>query len=304
MKYRIGTRGSLLARTQAGGVAAALEALGHEAEMVVIRTSGDDSKTPFAQVGPQGVFVREIESALVGAEVDLAVHSYKDLPSESPADLVVAAVPERRTAADVLVARQGEIEIGSGLTGLPPGAVVGTASARRAAWLEKLVPGVRVKNLRGNVPTRIRRLRDGDFEAIVLAAAGLTRLAESDLDEGLDLQGLVVEKLDPERFVPAPTQGALAIQCRAEDRDLRELLAGLEDSKTRRTTEAERALLMRADAGCETAFGAHCVLHSERSFSLTAMIDDNGTVRRESLHGDDPLSLVDPVWWAITAGER
>jgi hydroxymethylbilane synthase len=202
----IGTRGSALALAQARWTAERLAAAGLPCELEVIRTAGDvDQHSPFAQVGAPGVFVREIEQALLDGRIDIAVHSYKDLPSRSPAGLEVVAVSEREDPRDVLVTR-----------GDPPGpgAVVGTSAARRRVLVGELHPGWRPRELRGNVPTRVEKLRRGEYDAIVLAAAGLARLARAG---GIDLAGLQIEPLDPRRFVPAPAQGALALQQRAGD---------------------------------------------------------------------------------------
>jgi hydroxymethylbilane synthase len=269
VKVRIGTRGSALALAQSRSVARTLAALGVEPELVVISTLGDRSQqAPFKEVGAAGVFVRELETALTDHRVDLAVHSFKDLPSESPHTLAVAAVPERRDPSDRLLTREelvvtgdGDLESPEVLRLLPRGARVGTASARRRALLLDLRPDLEVVNLRGNVPTRLRKLCEGDYDAIVLATAGLERLAESsdDAEEIAELRKPLVElPLDPTQFVPAPTQGAVACQIRRDDVEARKLLEKIDCREHHPTIEAERHLLARIEGNCDLPFGAWC----------------------------------------------
>ncbi len=300
MKIRIGTRGSHLARTQSTTIAAALRKLGHQTELVTITTAGDQSTSPsFGAIGPQGVFVREIEQALLENAVDIAVHSYKDLPTRSPDDLMIAAVPARLDAADVLVMRR-EVATGND-RGLPiaPGTKIGTASARRQAWIKHLRPDVTVEPTRGNVPTRIGRLKEG-FDGVVLAAAGLQRLRDSTLDDAPDLElgNVVIERILPNVFVPAPAQGALAVQCRRKDEALSGVLQILDDAETRRCVYAERTLLARVEGGCDTAFGAYADADpsTARLFRLTALLDHEGELLTGKASGPDPLALVDSVW--------
>src|SRR5690606_34325190 len=211
----------------------------------------------FGTIGAQGVFVREIEQALLAREVDLAVHSFKDLPTASPPGLTIAAVPPREDPADVLIVDSSAHEA-SGAEGLPvaAGARVGTSSMRRTVWLAQLRPDLDVRPLRGNVPTRIGKLRAGDYDAIVLAAAGLARLSAPGGVLGNALAGLTLERLDPRRFVPAPAQGALAVQCRADDAAIVAAVAALDDPRSRAAVAIERDALRRAEGGCNTAFGA------------------------------------------------
>ena len=302
MKLRIGTRGSRLARIQAGNAAVRLARLGHETEIVPIATAGDRSSAPrFAAIGPQGVFVREIEQALLDGAIDIAVHSHKDLPTVSPDDLAVAAVPERRDPSDALVVRAdlaADAPPGS-LLPIPDGALVGTASVRRQVWLEHFRSDLRAEPLRGNVLTRIRRLREGRFDAILLATAGLERLRSGSGEGGpaLDLDGLAVVRLDPEVFVPAPAQGALAYQCRRSDEGVREALTPLDHPRTRATVGAERELLARLEGGCELAFGAWCELDPARNESvMVAMVERDGEVRRGAARGPDPSTLAEDLW--------
>ena len=308
MKIRIGTRGSHLARTQSTTIAAALEKLGHETELVTIKTAGDQSTaSSFGAIGPQGVFVREIEQALLEQRVDIAVHSYKDLPTRSPDELMIAAVPARLDAADVLAVRK-DVATGND-RGLPiaPGTKIGTASARRQAWIRHLRPDVTVEPTRGNVPTRLGRLKEG-FDGVVLAAAGLERLRESALDDApdLDLDDVVIERILPDVFVPAPAQGALAVQCRARDEALCGIVKTLDDAETRRCVYAERTLLARVEGGCDTAFGAYAGPDpsDESSFRLTALLEHEGELLTGKARGPDPLALVASVWKRIEKKRR
>jgi hydroxymethylbilane synthase len=278
MRLRIGTRGSDLALTQSRAVAALLGDRGVATELVVITTSGDRSAAPtFGAIGPQGVFVREIEEALLERQIDCAVHSYKDLPTTSPAGLVVAAVPERRDVADWLLCRREARSAGDGLLPLGRGARVGTSSARRQAWLRHYRPDLAIAPLRGNVPTRIRRLAAGDYDAIVLAGAGIDRLNEAGDTLAAHLAGLEQTRLDPERFVPAPAQGALALQCRESDAAIREALGSLDATATRRAVTLERAALALAEGGCDTAFGAHARAAAD-GVTLTLMTERDGRI--------------------------
>jgi hydroxymethylbilane synthase len=240
---RLGTRGSALALAQSGGVAATVIAeLGQEVELVTVQTHGDLSSLAISQLGGTGVFVTALRDALLAKEVDFAVHSYKDLPTAPAQGLVIAAVPRRQDARDVLVARDG-LTLGE----LPTGSRVGTGSPRRMAQLRALGLGLEVLPIRGNVDTRIRKVIEGELDAVVLARAGLARLDR--LDE-------VTETLDPLQVLPAPAQGALAIECRADDTDLIDLLRALDDPDTRAAVEAERALLAALEAGCSAPVGA------------------------------------------------
>ena len=240
---RLGTRASALALTQSGHVADAVSArLGRPVELVRVQTEGDVNAAAIAQIGGTGVFVTALRDALLAGTVDLAVHSYKDLPT-APADgLVVAAVPPREDPRDVLVARDG-LTIGE----LAAGARVGTGSPRRTAQLLGLGLGLDVVPIRGNVDTRIAKVRSGEVDAVVLARAGLARLGR--LDEA-------TEVIDPLTVLPAPAQGALAIECRADDHELVALLGGLDDPDSRTAVVAERALLAALEAGCTAPVGA------------------------------------------------
>jgi len=238
---RIGTRGSLLATTQAGAIRDALNANGHKAELVIISTEGDRSQEPIADIGV-GVFTAALREAIAAGEVDMAVHSYKDLPTAHDERFVIAAIPPREDPRDALVARDGLV-----LGELPNGAIVGTSSPRRAAQLRALGLGLEIRPLRGNLDTRLNRVSSGDLDAIVVARAGLTRLGRLDA---------VTETLEPVQMLPAPAQGALAVECRAGDSRLATLLAELDDADARAAVTAERALLAELEAGCSAPVGA------------------------------------------------
>ena len=242
MKLRLGTRRSVLARTQSGWVADLLRAHGHEVELVHVVTEGDVSTESLASLGGTGVFASALRQALRRGDVDLAVHSFKDLPTAPEAGLVIGAVPRREDSRDVLVTASGQ-----GLHSLGAGAKVGTGSPRRRAQLAALGLGLHLVDIRGNVDTRIGMVRDGRLDAVVLARAGLLRLGRADE---------VAEVLDPALMLPAPAQGALAVECRADRVDVREALAALDDADSRAAVTAERAVLARLEAGCAAPIGA------------------------------------------------
>ena len=303
MRLRIGTRNSHLARAQSAGVAERLAADGHATELVPIATAGDQSRAPvFAAIGPQGVFVREINQALAAGTIDLAVHSYKDVPTTGADGLAVAAVPARLDAADCLLVRAERVDRDGGFLPLPAGARVGTSSVRRQAWLRHLRADLAPVPLRGNVPTRIRRLREGGYDAIVLAAAGLERLQAGGARQraALDLTGITVVRLDPGQFVPAPAQGALALQCRRDRADVRAALAPLDHPATRRAVDAERRLLGRLEGGCELAFGAHCAPR-EDDCVIDTMLEREGRIYMESGRGAEPLAVAEGLWQRLCA---
>jgi hydroxymethylbilane synthase len=236
---RVGTRASALARIQTQSV---VDALGVPVEIVPISTVGDRSSAPMDQIGGTGVFVSALRDALLHKEIDVAVHSYKDLPTAPAAGIVIAAVPVREDPRDALVARDGLT-----LAELPAGAQVGTGSARRAAQLRALGLGLTVVPMRGNVDTRLGRVAEGEVDAVVLAMAGLRRLGRA---------GEVTEILDPIQILPAPAQGALAVECRESDTDLINLLSAVGDADTRATVVAERALLAALEGGCTAPIAA------------------------------------------------
>jgi len=301
VKLRIGTRGSALARTQAVTIAAELASRGYDSELVIIRTAGDASTaTSFGSIGPQGVFVREIEQALLDARIDIAVHSCKDLPTSSPDALAVIAVPPRVDPADVLIANPNAADPSADALPLAAHAVVGTASARRQSWVRSLRRDLTLKALRGNVPTRVGKLRNG-YDAILLAAAGIARLAQSPLAEpvAVALDDYVVTRLDPQTFVPAPAQGALALQCRAADAAAVAALRPLDDAVTHACVAGERRLLARIEGGCDLALGAYCA-PAASGYAFVAMLERGGRVSRALVSGASPETLADTLWERLT----
>ncbi len=301
MTLKLGTRGSDLALAQANWTASALRAQGADVEIVVISTAGDRSQAPsFGSIGPQGVFVTEIEDRLSQGDIDLAVHSCKDLPTRSPAGLTIAAVPARVDPADyLLVHADAYVPAAADAIPLAAGSTIGTSSARRQRWLRHLRPDIATAPLRGNVPTRIGRVRDRDYDAIVLAHAGIERLRASLPDFDAQLSGIELIRLAPETFVPAPAQGALALQCREEDTATKTRLAALDDPATHAAIAAERALLARAEGGCDAAFGALC-RPSGSGFELFSMAEFDGEVRTATATGGDADALVDMAWTTLT----
>ncbi|MCM8747747.1 hydroxymethylbilane synthase [Thermomicrobiaceae bacterium CFH 74404] len=262
---RVGTRGSQLARAQTELALARLREAWPEAstEVIVITPAGDrDKTTPLTILGGQGVFSKELHEALLDGRVDLAVHSVKDLPSELPEGVVLAAVVIRSDPRDALVSRDG-----SRLAELPPGARVGTSSRRRQALIRAVRPDLTPLDIRGNVDTRLRKLDQGDYDAVVLAATGLHRLGWEDR---------VSEYLSPDVFVPAPGQGALGVTCRAGDQELRELLGRIHDAIAGLAVEVERAFLRALGGGCQAPIGAYATV-------------DDGQVTLRVLLGDPSL---------------
>ena len=307
MKLRIGTRGSALARAQTAYVARRLEALGHATEVMIISTSGDRrTDRAFAEIGSFGIFVREIEAALVDGRIDVAVHSFKDLPSRGTAGLVVAAVPERLDAADVLVAREDAIVSDHELIPLGAGLRVGTAAVRRQALLRHFRPDLAPGLLRGNVPTRLRTLAEGTFDAIILAAAGLARLAGADAPHGETLPpGTRAVRLDPSRFVPAPAQGAIAVQVRESAQTIRDAVAHIDDEHLSRAMRAERQALTLAEGGCSLPFGAWCCADDAGMLTLHAVLGANdGSLARAMVRGHDPDALASTAWRELESTVR
>ncbi|MCC6750759.1 MAG: hydroxymethylbilane synthase [Deltaproteobacteria bacterium] len=255
----IGTRGSALARWQAEHVAARVRSLPSrpEVELKIIRTQGDIIlDVPLAQVGGKGLFVKEIEEALLRREVDLAVHSMKDVPAELPEGLGLTAIPEREDPRDAVIGAEG------GLAALPQGACVGTSSLRRRCQLLALRPDLAVDNLRGNVDTRLRKVADGQYAAIILAAAGLTRLGYLDR---------VTEFLPLETWLPAVGQGALGIETRCEDAELNGWLAALHHEPSARCVRAERTMLAALEGGCQVPIAGYAEVMGER-LKLRALV--------------------------------
>ena len=267
---RIGTRGSQLALWQARWVQSALTAMepGLTVELVIIKTKGDKIlDVPLAKVGGKGLFVKEIEEALLDNRIDLAVHSMKDMPADIPAGLTIGAVPQRADARDAFVSLAY-----AGIDALPQGARVGTSSLRRAAQLSHLRPDLHIQALRGNLDTRLKKLESTDLDAVILAAAGLHRLGLADR---------ITAELSPEVMLPAVGQGALCIESRRQDDLVAGRLAALDDAETRTSITAERAFLHRLEGGCQVPIAAHalCTAHEVKMTGLVAELDGSRIIR-------------------------
>lgn len=283
---RLGTRGSALALWQANHIAGRLKKAhpGLQIELVRITTQGDlRTNIPLSKIGGKGLFVKEIEEALLERRIDLAVHSLKDMPGDLPHGLSIACVPPREDARDALIGRAGYK-----LKELPPQATVGTSSLRRVAQLRHQRPNLQIVSLRGNIDTRLRRLQNGDFDAILLAYAGLKRLGLSEH---------ATEIFAPDTFVPAVGQGALAIEARADNAHVLTLLAPLHDADTADRVAAERAFLRQVEGGCQVPIAAHATI-------------DNGVVILDALIAAPDGSVVyravdrGPRDQAVSVGER
>jgi hydroxymethylbilane synthase len=277
---RIGTRRSALAIAQSGLVADVLRAAGHDVELVEVVTDGDRSGEAISQLGGTGVFVTELRRKLLDGDVDVAVHSLKDLPTASPDGIALAAVPAREDPRDALVSRDRTM-----LAELPAGARVGTGSPRRSAQLRVLGLGLDVVPIRGNVDTRLSKVAAGELDAVVLAAAGLRRLGR--IDEASEL-------IDPGQMLPAPGQGALAVECRSSDQVLTEqLAAALDHEVTRAAVTAERVVLARLEAGCTAPVGALADVAMDESGNneiyLRAVVADIDGTRAIRLSTTDTL---------------
>jgi hydroxymethylbilane synthase len=279
---RLGTRASPLARWQSEWVAARLieHHPGLRVDLVEIKTQGDrDRNSPLAAIGGAGLFTKEIQRALVESRVDLAVHSLKDLPTQGPEALMLGAVPARESVFDALIAPRHHR-----LDALPPGARVGTSSLRRRALLRHLRPDLRVIDIRGNVETRLNHALEGRVDAVVLAEAGLHRLA-------LDTQ--ISERLQPPRFLPAVGQGALGVECRRTDDEVRGLLKWLDDPATHQAVIAERTLLAELQGGCLVPLGAWARFEAGALLLSAAVLDPEGSTRVDASAGParDPVAL-------------
>lgn len=267
---RLGTRASLLARTQSATVGDAWStATGAAWEEVLITTAGDDTTVSLSQPGQPGVFVSALRAALLAGEVDVIVHSFKDLPSAPAIGIHLAAVPEREDARDALVSK-GNLKLDQ----LPEGALLGTSSPRRAQRMLALRPDLRIEPIRGNVDTRIRKVRDGEYDATILAIAGMKRIGR----EKEAAQILTIDQL-----VPAPAQGALAIECRQGDRNLMDQLKVLGHKQSLLRSAAERAVLIGVEAECTTAVGAYAEIDKKGELTLVAELADHKGVEYERL---------------------
>lgn len=281
---KLGTRASALAMTQATWVAEQLRGNGESVEIVTVRTQGDISAAPLTEIGGTGVFASALRTALRAGEIDVAVHSLKDLPVAAEPGLRLAAIPAREDARDVVITAHGER-----LDQLSPGSTVGTGSPRRAGQLASIAAHLRVVDIRGNIDTRVAKMRRGDVDAIVLAAAGLRRLERT---------GDISQILEMTDMLPAPGQGALAIECRdpdsaasPDDPQVHDACARLDDPATRDCVSAERAMLARLEAGCTAPVGAYAHPLKTGGYRLTGWVELNGDTAHGAASGDEPLHL-------------
>ena len=282
-RLRIGSRGSQLALWQAHHISALLREHGHEVNLKIIKTTGDKiTDVSLAKVGTKGMFTKEIEEALADGSIDLAVHSLKDLPTELSAGFEIAAITTRENPRDVFCSSKYE-----NIDDLPRGARVGTSSLRRQAQLKAVRPDLEIHPLRGNVDTRLRNLEAGEYDAIILAAAGLCRLGKTEL---------IRQVISPDMMCPAAGQGALGIEIRAGDTMTRQHLTFLDDAAARAATTCERALLNKLGGGCQVPIGAFAEVRDGRLHLEAIVADPDGSkVLRESRDGSDPVQLGESV---------
>jgi hydroxymethylbilane synthase len=286
-RLRIGSRGSQLALWQANHIAALLRVQGHEVEIEIIKTTGDRiTDVPLAKVGTKGMFTKEIEDALAAGRVDLAVHSLKDLPTEIASGFEIAAIPKRDDPRDVFCSSKYV-----SIEDLPKNARVGTSSLRRQAQLKASRPDLDIHPLRGNVDTRLAKLEAGEYDAVILAAAGLNRLGKTEL---------IKQFIPADVMCPAAGQGALALEIRAGDNSTLQLLTFLDDNDARATTGCERALLGKLGGGCQVPIGALAQVRDGR-LHLQAVVasPDGSQVLREASDGKDPIHLGESVGDAL-----
>jgi hydroxymethylbilane synthase len=278
MLIRLGTRASALARWQADWVAGELRALGVEVELLPITTSGDIHHGPIQDVG-QGVFTKEIQRALLDDRIDLAVHSLKDLPTDTPAELIVAAVPQRAPCGDVLVSPAWKT-----LDQLPVGATVGTSSMRRRAQILHIRPDLQMRGIRGNIETRLKKVHQGDYQALVLADAGLTRLG---------LTAEITQSIPMSIVLPAVGQGALALEIRRDDDATRTALVPLDHLPTHQAILAERAMLAALHGGCLAPVAAWARIENARLVLAGRVLSPDGRCKIEAVADADPQDAID-----------
>ncbi|MBS2969908.1 hydroxymethylbilane synthase [Metabacillus sp. KIGAM252] len=282
-KIIIGSRKSKLALTQTNWFIRKLQDLGlpYEFEVKEIVTKGDRIlDVTLSKVGGKGLFVKEIEQAMFDGEIDMAVHSMKDMPAELPAGLTIGCMPKREDVRDALISKDH-----MKLSELPEGAVIGTSSLRRSAQILSIRPDLKIKWIRGNIDTRLTKLQTEDYDAIILAAAGLSRMGWS--------EDTVTEYLDPSDCLPAVGQGALAIECRESDSELLEILSKVSDAETVETVNAERAFLKDMEGGCQIPIAGYAVLTDDQEVQLTGLVadPDGKIIYRETMTGAIPSDL-------------
>ncbi|MCP3741247.1 hydroxymethylbilane synthase [Rossellomorea sp. BNER] len=282
-KIVVGSRRSKLALTQTNWVIKQLKELGatFEFEVKEIVTKGDQIlDVTLSKVGGKGLFVKEIEQAMLDQEIDMAVHSMKDMPAVLPEGLGIGCIPEREDHRDAFISKDHKT-----LSELSPGAIVGTSSLRRGAQILARRPDIEIKWIRGNIDTRLSKLQDEDYDAIILAAAGLSRMGWT--------SDVVTEFLDPDICIPAVGQGALAIECRENDGELLQLLSQFACDSTTKTVQAERAYLHKMEGGCQVPIGGYAYLDRNDEIVLTALVasPDGKTVYKEIVKGIDPIEV-------------
>lgn len=289
MKIIIGSRGSDLALWQAYFVRDQLKDLGHEVEIKIIETQGDKIQhLSFDKMEGKGFFTKEIERALLDKEIDLAVHSHKDLETTPPTGLTIAAVSYRENPTDTLLIRKEAYDEVKTLD-IKENPIIGTSSARRQTQLRRLRSDVQLKDLRGNVPTRIKKLREGQYDAIVLATAGLKRL-------DLDLSDLKVLELSPTSFVPAPAQGVLGLQIRENDEQLNTILSAIHHTDVSELINIERSILKLLEGGCQLPLGVYCTKDSAEWIVYTSFANDkSGTAEVSSYQADTLAGLAETI---------
>lgn len=289
MKIKIGSRGSDLALWQAHFVKSELEKEGHAVEIEIIVTRGDKIQDlSFDKIEGKGFFTKEIEDSLLNKEIDLAVHSHKDLETTSPDGLAIGAVSYRADPADLLLIRKEAVDELNVLD-LKENAVVGTSSARRQTQVRRIRADIQLKELRGNVPTRVEKLRSGDYDGIILAAAGLKRL-------DLNLSDLQLVELDTKMFVPAPAQGVLGLQIREGDLDIKEALSVLHNPEVAQEIRVEREVLRKMDGGCQLPLGVFCEDQNGESIVYTSFAKDKNSVAViNSYQGADKDQLINTI---------
>lgn len=285
-KIIIGSRGSDLALWQANHVKDQLAAAGYESEIKIISTQGDRIQhLSFDKMEGKGFFTKEIEAALLDKSIDLAVHSHKDLETKSPEGLVIAAVSKRENPSELLLIRESAVDENLPL-GLKKNPIIGTSSARRKSQLITFREDLEIKDLRGNVPTRINKLREGHYDAIVLALAGVKRLE-------LDLSDLITTTLDPTVFVPAPSQGVLGLQIREEDDELTKILSALNDADVQHQIGVEREVLRLLNGGCQLPLGVYCTPENDVHVAFAKSWEEGALFKKYKASGD--LSIASTI---------
>ncbi|MBK8554537.1 MAG: hydroxymethylbilane synthase [Lewinellaceae bacterium] len=292
MQLRIGTRGSKLALWQAEYTQAELAKIGVDSVLVIIKTQGDIIQhLGFDKMEGKGFFTKEIEESLLRGEIDVAVHSMKDLPTQQPEGLCITAVSYRDNPADLLIIRPEAVDK-TQIFKLKQGAIVGTSAARRKAQLADYRPDTVAKDIRGNVTTRLEKLRQGDFDAIFLAAAGIGRL-------GIQPEGLEVVTLNPREFVPAPAQGVLAWQTNCDDVATRRVLKKIHQTAIAAATNVERRVLQMFDGGCQLPLGVHCERDASGNYHAFAACQLDGAMRRVQVSQSTNSGLADKIVAAL-----